>query len=410
MGLLRFGKFVTCYTDNGKPECSRYIKSILPDIRAWGAESKDVAELYRCKDGYVVEVDEGEAVEMAPSAAAWHRKAQPYNAKAKLIERFFRSFERILTDLGTPGKVIATKGASEQKKEDAKRIDDAIKNDSLFTFSEFLRQIFKAAAIYENRAHGGLKRQSPMGALEAEIKNGFTPRFIKEEELDFALLVRADRSVQRGRIQINGELYEGKDMFSGLWNVETGTKIEVRYDPLDPESIIAVKPDSSWIYLYKVVKSSMKDKGRTAELMERKRAMMKEVVNLYKSLTKPIPGVIEISKATKKAIEFKNHAKPMTKSERLKQAEAAREALLFNDDAEKVVVLPRRPSPALDVYDRYEALLEYMNKKGTLTEDDKQFMEGFERQLDAGALEYWDFQRERLGLPLIGRQTKSANV
>ncbi|MBI3584236.1 MAG: Mu transposase C-terminal domain-containing protein [Nitrospinae bacterium] len=297
MGIGHFGKFQKAYTDNGKPETSRFFNLVGNDLQAYGIQSKDIVELYRTKDNkYAIEgEDEGKIIETVDTPEVWHRYARPYNAKAKLIERFFGSFERILLDLGVPGHIRELKGTSEEKALSDRRLKNLIKENKLLTPEEFILKAIEGVGVYSNRRHSALGR-TPMEELLYAVKNeGFKPVYMPEHELDFVLLKREERTVNRGRIWIEKKLYEGLNLECGLWDLADGTRVEVRYDPYDFEKAFAVKPGGEAITLRKVPESSMKDNELVTELMKWKKEMMEKVREHYKKLTAPVPGVIEYS-------------------------------------------------------------------------------------------------------------------
>jgi putative transposase len=91
VGIAIFGAFGSIYTDNGRPELSRYLAGILADMRALGLEWE------RTLDVPVDVLDvEAEDVHPAVIVPGTHRKAIVKNAKAKMIEGTFDRIEQIL--------------------------------------------------------------------------------------------------------------------------------------------------------------------------------------------------------------------------------------------------------------------------------------------------------------------------
>lgn len=391
MGMKHWGKFKTAYTDNGKPETSKYTNSILNDLRAYGMQELDIAELYRTNDGYAVEGNEGEIIEVVSTSQAWHRHARPYNAKAKLIERFFRTIEQILVDLGVPGLVKELKGNSEEKALSDKRLKRLVEEGKLLTPEEFTLKLFEAVELYQNRRHSALKR-SPMDELWHTVKQeGFTPRMVIESELDFVLLARDMRSVNRGRVWIDKRLYEGVSLEQGLWDIADSTKVEVRYDHMDEDIAIAIRPDGAAVPLRLVTQSSMKNKEATSELMEWKRSMIKKVKEHYRRLTAPIPGVVEYSTHTKAAMSLKKAQKAIAP----KLTESEYKASVDRIVAESTQTQTRKPlmlkKPVFGTeYDHYKWAVESQLNGYALPENESTFMKDYEGRMDEAEKVHWE--------------------
>lgn len=382
MGLKRFGLFQTAYTDNGKPELSHYVQTIINDIAGWGANIDDISELYKTDEGYVIEGADG-PVEIVSTKKRWHRRARAYNAKAKPIERFFRTFESLLVDIGVPGLVREIKALSEEKALADKRLKKLIEEDKLLSFEEFLVKVFEAVEIYNNRRHASLRR-SPMDELFYAIeKEGFKPTYIADFEIDFVLLARTARRVQRGRILLNGTWYQGEtiteeNLEAGLWHIPDSTPIEIRYDPFDPETVIAVLPDGSIRHLHPVPLSSMKNPRRTNELMQWKRRMIKAVAEHYKRLTKPVPGLIEFSSRTHRAAKARR--KPQRNWEVIEKGQVRKVALkrpVFHND-----------------FEYYRWCVDQLLNGFELTQKDKAFMREYEMKMDPSERAYWEGYRK----------------
>lgn len=395
MGLKRFGKFGTIYTDNGKPETSRYVNGIISDLKAFGMDAKDLSELYKTKDGYVIETDEGEIVDVVQTVQAWRKFARPYNAKAKPIERFFQTIEKILLDLGVPGHVKELCGTSDEKALSDERIKGLADTGRLLSPDEFIVRVFQAVEIYEARRHTSLKR-SPIDELMRAVKNeGFTPRMIVEPEIDLILLKRDIRSVQRGRILLNHLMYEGEDLKRGLWDVPDKTRIEVRYDPFDPERVIAIRPDGRLVELRLTTVSSMKDPELTSRLMERKRRFIAQVKEEFKKLTAPVKGIIEYSKYTKQAIDLKK-AKPKQRElspEELKKALDQRlKEMEEYEKRKRITDLPRLEERRLfeSDFDRYKYLVHKTLYGYALSSEEEAFMERYESRMDPRERMWWE--------------------
>ena len=402
MGMMRWGMFQSCYTDNGKPEISEYVNTIINDITAWGSQVKDIAELYKTDEGYVIEGPDGEPIESVSSPQMWHRRARAYNAKAKPIERFFRSFEVFLRDLGTPGLVRGLKGVAEEKALADKRLKHLIETNQLLTFEEFLINVFKAVEIYNQRRHAALRR-SPIEELwRAVKKEGFVPRYLSEAEVDFVLLARTSRKVQRGRILLNHTWYQGEalsnnNLEAGLWHLPDKTEVEIRYDPFDPAKVIAVLPDESVRRLEPVPVSSMRNRKKTSELMAWKRQMIQAVTEHYRRLTRPVSGIVEYSKRTRQAKAAARQAKQISQIdfEQIKR-DAERMVKESLEDKKVVPMVSKRPV-FKDEWEYYRWCLDMELAGKRLTAKDRAFMAQYEAKMDEDERQYWNIHRRVYG-------------
>ena len=408
-GCMRFGRFTNCYNDNGMPERSRYFSEIADELRGMNMQVHDISELYRTEDGqYIYEADEGEPVEVFKDVRAWRRFAKPYNAKAKPIERFFRTLEQTLVDVGVPGHVKDLRGLPEEQRQAQKRLNTLIKERKLLTPEEALLKIFEAVERYNHRVHQSLRR-SPMDELMAAVDDGFTPVFYPEEALDLAFMARTGRRVNRGRIRLFHRMYENDELYKLL----DGTKLEVRYDPYDPEMAIAVLPNGEEaVDLHLVTLLSMKSRKGLAEAMRRKKEFIERVISEYRQLTQPAKGIVEYSKVaqvatglrlkrerarTKYSLTIEEMRRSIAEAEERQKLPLGGERTLEQDLAE----LPHEPAR------RYEALLNVWQRHGQLPSEYLSFMHEFEKTRTPADIEYWNMQRDMRGLPKIGQKQAS---
>jgi putative transposase len=410
MGLMRFGKFKSCYTDNGKPELSKYVDRVMSELAGWGDfENKDVCELYKTDEGkYAVVDDKDDVIELVDTRQAWHRhiKARAYNAKAKPIERFFRGFEALLRDMDIPGVVTNKNKPIAEQMEDSKRIKELIDKDRLLSFEEFVSKVFEAVEKYNNRKHRTLRR-SPMEELMYTVQHeGFAPIYMDRYEIDYILLAREIRKVHRGRITLNNIMYEGDelrkdDLKAGLWHLRDGYPVEVRFDPLDDSRVIAVidKNKNDYRLLEKVKIGSMKNEELTQKLIAEKRRMIKAVIAQYSKLTKPIEGILEYSKtasAVKRLEDRKLKEPEAIDYERIKQEteKALKEAASQKENAESILT---KKKVFTSDWERYKYCFESKILGNLLTESDMEFMRAYEAKMDKDDIEYWESYKSVLG-------------
>uniref|UniRef100_A0A7C4AJR9 Transposase-like Mu C-terminal domain-containing protein n=1 Tax=Thermodesulfovibrio aggregans TaxID=86166 RepID=A0A7C4AJR9_9BACT len=400
MGLKKFGKFKVAYTDNGKPEVSKYFNNIVQELNTYGMKEQDISELYKTQDGYAIESGDGEVVNVVPTKEAWHRYARPYNAKAKLIERFFRTIEDILVEIGTPGLIKDLRSTSEEKALSDSRLKKLLEEGSLLTYEEFLLKLFKAVEIYSERKHYALK-QSPYQELIRTVKEeGFVPSMIIEHEIDFILMARTTRSVNRGRILLDGILYEGESLENGLWDIADKTKIEVRYDLYDRESIYAIRPDGKIVQLVQVPISSMKNPELTSELIKKKRKMIAQIREEWKRLTQPVPGVIEYSARTKAILKHKGKKQSKPEEQILdresfekevkRRVEMTKSINSFESMQKRQLI---KPSIFASEREKYKYLVDCEMEGVELSEQEKLYMRKYEAKMEDGERMWWENYR-----------------
>ena len=312
LGLYRFGAFDCTYNDNGSSECSKAINSIVDDLISLQMSNSDISELYKTPEGYYVVVDdEGEVVESARSVEEWRRKhrrifANVKNAKAKDIERFFRSLEARLDSRHIPGRV-ATPGANAAVDEvERARLERQKNNHELLTIEEFQIVVLEELRAYENSYHQTLK-MTPLEKLSQKITAGWKPRFFEHEVVDLILADRQTRKVERGRVTVGNVTLIGEEMRTesgrfadvGLWKFD-GTSVEVRFNRHDMSYAYAVVAEGDIRPLKRVESVTMLDDEAMTEALATKRRQMRAVREAFKELTKPIDGLTLKSKHTPK--------------------------------------------------------------------------------------------------------------
>jgi putative transposase len=396
MGLSIFGFCESIYTDNGKPEISKYIEGISKDLSSFGTKSKDVIEMYKTEEGYYAIVDDkDEVVDLAETVEDFHRKAKPYNAKAKLVERFFRTFEGVLANLGVPGRVTKNDVAENVKRSDA-RIKELVEAEKLLTYEEFILKVFEAVWVYNNRKHNSLGC-SPIEKLVRCIKNeGFVPVFPAEnQEIDKIFFARAKRKVHRGRVQINNVIYEADaelsqdNLEAGLWHLADNTEIEVRYNPFDISVAYAILPDNTERVLTPLTSGSMIDKETTKSLIARKRSMIKAVTQKYKKYISQIPDILEYSKV--KSIKREKIENEYVSNEEIRERVKER---LDSVNSGISPIKPLRRKIIFSSVERYEDILLREIRGEYLDEIDLDFKCRYEASMSDDKRKRWEFFRK----------------
>ena len=311
LGLYRFGAFDCTYNDNGSSECSKAINLIIDDLINLQMSAADISDLYKTPDGiYVVVNEDGDVLDTARNAAEWRRKhrrifANVRNAKAKDIERFFRTLEGMLLDRMLPGRV-ATPGATAAVNEvERARLEKQKARHELLTAEEFQLEVLEALREYENTRHATLG-MTPIQKLEQKVKGGWRPRFFEREIVDITLSDRQTRKIERGRVVIDNVTFIGEELKAengeaadvGLWKYD-GERHEIRFNRHDMSYAYAII--NGTIRPLKAVTSvAMLDDDAMTEAIALKRRQMRAVREAFARLTQPIGGLTIKSEATPK--------------------------------------------------------------------------------------------------------------
>lgn len=413
MGLKLFGPFLQIYTDHGKPEESRYIMGILRDMRAIGLQAMQTVDANIDFDG--CDPEEVNPLAIQPGT---HRKAIVRNAKAKMIEGTFSVFEGILRDhFRVPGHVKELGGLQEENEVDQQEIERLAQSGKLLTFGEFFLTVLQAMDYYNSRKpHRGVLREwagrpkpkspTPMDCLKACYMAGWRTTRLSDAAIDLIFLPRASRVVDRGRITFRNEVYESE----ALIGLAKSKRVEVRFDPLDPDYILIFDGQEFICRAEPVEYSSMKDQDLAQRKIEEKRRRRKGFILEYRRLTSAVPDfqahskVPAIEKAAaiiKKAEGRRLKAEGELYRERTaEELEAEVAALEEKGEAESSRLkaqrrgpLPRRPSYFMNEYERYSWIVKFEVGGGEVREDDREFKAEYEGKMKEGEREYWEAVR-----------------
>lgn len=405
LGLYRFGAFDCTYNDNGSSECSKAITSIIDDLLQLQMNAEDMSALYKTPEGiYVVVDEEGSVLDTARSPEEWNRKhrrifANVKNAKAKDIERFFRTLEKRLEARMLPGRV-ATPGATAAVDEvERARLEKQKDRHELLTLEEFMFIVLEELQAYENSLHSTLG-MTPLQKLEQKVNHGWQPRFFEHEVIDLILFERVRRKVERGRVLIHNTWFVGEDLHTvnglladvGLSKHE-GKAVEVRFNKHDLSYAYAIINGS--IRPLKAVQAvAMLDDEAMENAIAQKRRQMSAVREAFKRLTSPIGGVVMKS--------------PMGPS--LRKAEAIRNELPettdidLQEEVQKQIAGARSPSKAdpylalhVSDWEHYRWCLDMKRNGSDLSKGDQDFILHYRRLPEyQKAQTYWETY-EKLG-------------
>ena len=428
MGLKIFGPFGSIYNDNGKPERSRYLMSILKDMRAIGLEVRHEVDA-------AVDVDGCDAEEVNPLATVpgTQRLAIVKNAKAKMIEGTFNVLESILIDhFCVPGSCAILGGDINENDVAWLEIKKLAAAGKLLTYREFVLTVLKAMDYYNSKkAHRGVlkewkwrpkpKTATPLDCLKQCVADGWKPVMLTQEAIDLVFLPRVNngRMVDRGRIIFQGETYEDKrercdcsDARPHLIDLHS-KRVELRYDPLDPEWLL-VFDDGNYICRAEPVEySSMINPDLTARKIEEKRRHRKGFILEYRALTSGIPDMLEYSKvstiekaaavigAERKAIQEKNREiyrelSPEEMEAGIRKIEnRSQKTEIGSQKSEVRNQKPlKRPTYFMTELDRYKWVMKAENHGDELAQADFEFKQDYEGRMNEDQREYWEAVRQ----------------
>uniref|UniRef100_UPI0004822981 Mu transposase C-terminal domain-containing protein n=1 Tax=Desulfatiglans anilini TaxID=90728 RepID=UPI0004822981 len=400
MGLKIWGAFDAIYTDNGKPELSRYVMGVMADMRAVGLSVHP--EMDAPVDCTGVDPELLNPCAIQPGT---HRKAIVRNAKAKMIEGTFSNLESVLRNtFRVPGQVKRLGGPAEENEVDQKEIDRLAREGKLLTFWEFAATLMKAMDHYNSqKAHRGVlkewigkpkpKSATPMDCLRRCYMDGWRPGKVSDEAIDLIFLPRANRVIDRGRIRFRNEIYEHEDLIA-----LSGSRCECRYDPLDPDWLMVFQNGQYIAPARPVVYSSMKDTALAKMKIEEKRRRRKGFILEYRQLTSKIPDFMEYSKTPEieRAAAIIGREKRRVLEER--QAVLPPPAEQLAEEVAKIESYqPPRPLFQSEA-ERYRWILDQQLDGQTIEQDDAGFMAAFEAKMDPDTREYWELYQESIGM------------
>nr|WP_319473060.1 transposase [uncultured Sphaerochaeta sp.] len=404
LGLYRFGRFECTYNDNGSSECSQAITSMVDDLLKLDMHCDDVSELWKTPEGvYVIEDEEGNVLETAINQQDWRRQhrriyANVKNAKAKDIERFFRTLNERLDARMLPGR-CATPGANAAIDEvERARLEKQKNNHELLTEIEFIQVVLEELSDYENAKHSTLG-MSPLQWLDKKVEEGWKPRQIDEQAIELIVSDRCQRKVQRGRVEINNIWYWGEEQTAtngelddvGLWNYND-QKVDIRYNRHDPSHAYAIV-NGSIRYLEPVKALVMLDDDAMKDAIATKRRQMKAVRDAFGTLTKPIGSVLYKP--------HREHIRQIQPEDYVEESDEKLQAAVVAQIEDSRAIgknIPFLPMHASD-YDRYRWCQDMLIRGLELSEKDLNFMGTYEKTNEyKDNHTYWDMYRKLGGI------------
>ena len=421
VGIHIYGCFTGIYTDNGKPELSKYMMGILSEIRHLGMEWN----LTEDAPMDVLDVDPEEVDPVVTRIApGTHKKAVIKNAKAKMNEGTFCVIENVLRShfriAGSVKRLTDDPDTQDMDHAEAQRL---AKENKLLLASEFYLTCYRAADYYNReKPHRGVRKEwiwkprpaeaTPYECLMACYADGWRPRWISDEAADHIFLKRQSRTVQLGRVTIDGEIYE----HDALLGLPKSQRVDCRFNPLERDVILVYLDEKFLCPAHPVEYSSMKNEDLAKKKIVEKRAKRKAIADNFRAIIKGIPDLREYSKIPEaekvaavvgeekkrieaaranltRALEPEELAAEMAKMEALNERLPDGRSAAFAMSAMGKPV-PPRPSEFMSRELRYEWCLKCEMAGGDLSEEDKIFVGQHEANMTPAQRERAQFDHE----------------
>lgn len=413
IGIGIYGAFGSIYTDNGKPELSRYLTGIMSNIRSLNLGWERTVD----SSMDVLDIDP-EDINPNIIIPGTHKKAIVKNAKAKMIEGTFDKLERILRSrFRLPGSVKRLSDDIHHQDIDQNEAKKLAEQGRLPLFSEFSFTLYRACDHYNReKNHRGIvkewawkpktKQAVPYDCLRTCYeKDGWRPRMLSDDASILLFLAKASRKVNMGRIQFQGDFYEC-DVLVELHR----KRVDIRYSPMDLRQVYIFQAGEYLGMALPVEYSSMKDMTLAQKKIIEKRKRRAEIAKKFKEITSVAPDFREYSQVDvleKTAALIKSDRKNLADENRELYRERTPEELAAEVAAIKKLnttprilskPLPERPPYFLSERERYEWVVRYDLAGGTIEAEDKTWMEGYEEKMTTDQRRYWTIQRECGGL------------
>lgn len=403
IGMRVWGCFNAIYTDNGKPELSKYMMGIMSEIRSLGMEWKQTEDAPL--DILDIDDEEINPVVIAPGT---HKRAIVKNAKAKMIEGTFCIFEDILRSrFRLSGSVKRLTDDIHTQDVDHEGAMTLAVDGRMMLASEFYLTCYQAIDYYNRvKVHRGVRKEwiwkpkpataTPMDCLKACYEDGWRPKIISDEAADMIFLKRASRVVNRGRLAIEGETYE-HDLLMDLH----GERVDVRYNPIEADLIHVYRQGAFLCAASPIEYSSMKDEDLARRKIVEKREKRKAIADRFREMTRHIPDFrifSTIPKVEKVAAQIGAErerklleSKPIELSEEQLEAEVAKLEAGLPLPAKTPRPLPGRPDYFLTEEAHWDWIVAYLKAGGGLNEEEEAFKNEHLNKMNQGQREYYEF-------------------
>lgn len=409
MGVSYFGAFGSIYTDNGKPEVSRFVTSILANLRANGMEWERTEELI--SDTLDVEAEDIHPCCLMPGT---HKKAIVKNAKAKMIEGTFFRLEEIMSSVMLlPGHTKKMGDDIHWQDIDHQEAQKLAEQGKLLTSREFALALFWACNYYNTqKVHRGVrsewawmpkpKEATPYDCLRACYNNdGWRPKMMSNAAADLLFLARDSRIINKGMIALNNEFYVADALIE-----MHKQRVDIRYNPMTYSECHVYQGGKYICTAFPVERSSMIDADLASKKIAEKRERRRKFAEEFRKISSIAPDFRQYStvpeaervaaligaEKTKRAIENKNLTREITEEDLNNSVLMLEEMNRIPASSKKSLAGPR-PAYWTSDADRHQWCI-YAHIDGTITDEDREWMENYESTMSPEARDRWEYERE----------------
>jgi len=408
IGVSLYGAFHSIYTDNGKPELSRFVTAILANLNSHGMNWEKTDEI-------VTDLLDVDAEDISPCCIlpGTHRKAIVKNAKAKMIEGTFHRIEEIMASVMLlPGQTKKMSDDIHWQDIDHQEAQKLAAQGKLLTSREFALAMYRACDYYNNKkTHRGVLAEwswrpkpaqvTPHDCLRACYNDGWRPRRISSDAADLLFLARDTRIINKGQISLNNEFYVHDDL------IELHKKrVDIRYNPMTYSEVHVFQGGKYLCTAYPVERSSMINDDLASHKIAEKRERRRRFAEQFKQISSIAPDFRQYSTVpeaervaaligsdrTRRAIENKEATRPITQEELDIKVRALEELNRIPAKSAKPLAGPR-PAYWMSDAARHDWCINAF-VDGTIPEDDRQWMEQYEAAMDQDDRARWEFARE----------------
>ncbi len=411
IGIHCYGAFSSIYTDNGKPECSKFLTGILANMRSLGMEWEQTEDVVMD----VLDVD-GEDIDPHYVVPGTHRKAVVKNAKAKMIEGTFYRLERIMASrMLLPGQTKRMTDDINWQDVDHQEALKLAKEGKLLTAREFALAMYTACDHYNRvKSHRGVLREwtwkpkpaevTPYDCLKACYDAGWRSHMISSEAADLIFLAKDKRIVHQGRINFNNDFYEN-DLLLTMHK----ERVDIRYNPMTLTELHVFQGGRYLCTAVPVERSSMKDLDLAARKIAEKRDRRKRFAEEFRRVSSLAPDFREYSK-----VPEAERVAALIGQEKRKRAAAQIEfnRVLTQEEIDSHIAkmeqglplpskspkpLPERPGSFATDITRFLWILDVLKAGGNLTSEDEAFKDKYLNEQTPGQKEYYEFMIAEYG-------------
>lgn len=408
IGVSCYGAFGSIYTDNGKPELSRFVTSILANMRAHGMEWEKTDELVT--DLLDVDPEDVSPCCIMPGS---HRKAIVKNAKAKMIEGTFHRLEQIMASVMLlPGGTKKMSDDIHWQDIDHQEAQKLAAQGKLLTSHEFALAMYRACDYYNNKKpHRGVLSEwswrpkpaqvTPRDCLQACYQDGWRPRMISSDAADLLFLAREKRTIHKGQIALNNDFYVAEALIE-----MHKQSVDIRYNPMTYAEVHVFQGGKYTCTAFPVERSSMIDQDLASRKIAEKRDRRRRFAEEFKKISSIAPDFRHYSEVPEaervaaligaerkqRAIENKELTRPITQAELDIKVNALEELNRIPAKTAKPLAGPRPSYWTSDAARHDWCINAFVD--GTISTEDRAWMDNYEAAMDQADRERWQFSRE----------------